>query len=116
MKIIRKIISYFIWTVVAIYFAITVFLHIPAFQSLIGSEVASALATKLGTKVEVGRVDLGFLNRIIIDDVHIYDQKNKPMLQATRPSARAHIVPAFKGKHSLSQEQLCAVDARPDPL
>ncbi|MDD6379757.1 MAG: translocation/assembly module TamB domain-containing protein [Prevotella sp.] len=112
MKIIRKIINYFIWTVVAIYFAITVFLHIPAFQGLIGSEVASALAEKLGTKVEVGRVDLGFLNRIIIDDVHIYDQKNKPMLQATRLSAKVDIIPLFRGKISISSAQLFGIDAR----
>ena len=112
MKLIRKITSYLIWTVVAIYFAITVFLHIPAFQSLIGSEVASALAGKLGTKVEIGRVDIGFLNRIIIDDVHIFDQKGKPMLQATRLSAKVDILPIFDGKISISSAQLFGIDAR----
>ena len=30
--------------------------------------------------MNVGRVDLGFLNRIIIDDVCIYDQQKKKML------------------------------------
>lgn len=112
MKLTRKIISYFIWTVMAIYFAITVLLHIPAFQSFIASKVADAIEEKLGTKVEIGRVDLGLLNRIIIDDVHIFDQKSKPMLQATRLSAKVDILPIFKGKISISSAQLFGIDAR----
>lgn len=77
MRIIRKVINYIIWTVVALFVLVTVVLHIPFVQNIVGSEVASALAGKLGTRVEVGRVDVGFLNRVIVDDVRIYDQKHR---------------------------------------
>ena len=40
--------------------------HIPAAQSYIGAKVSDAVGDVLGTQVSVGRIDLGFLNRIII--------------------------------------------------
>ena len=71
MKTARKIISYTLWTIVLFYLGVAVLLHVPAVQQWTGGIVASALAGKLGTRVQIGRVDLGFLNRIIIDDVQI---------------------------------------------
>lgn len=91
----RKVINVILWSVVALYFAVIILLHIPAIQNFTGAEVASALSKKLGTKVEVGRVDLGFLNRVVIDDVRIYDQQHKKMLCATRMSATIDIIPLF---------------------
>ena len=52
---------------------LVILLHLPAVKSSIGSEASNLLAHKLGTRVSIGNVDLGFLNRFIIDDVLIYD-------------------------------------------
>ena len=68
MKLFRHIINIVVWTVVGLYILVATLLHIPAIQQGIGSVVASAIGAKLGTKVSVGRVDLGLFNRIIIDD------------------------------------------------
>lgn len=111
MQQIRKFINYIIWTVVTLFIVITVLLHIPFFQEAVGSEVASALSDKLGTKVKVGRVDIGFLNRVIIDNVRIYDQNNKSMLYATRLAAKIDIIPIFEGRISVSSAQLFGLDA-----
>ena len=54
---------------------LVVLLHVPPVQAFIGSEVAGALAQKFGTQVSIGKVNLGFFNRIIIDDVMMLDQK-----------------------------------------
>ena len=54
--------------------------HLSPIQHFLGNQVSSALAQKFGTKVSVGRVDVGFFNRIIIDDVMMYDQKGDSML------------------------------------
>ena len=83
----------------------------PAVQNFIGSKVSDALSEKLGTKVEVGRVDLGFLNRVIIDDVVIYDQKDKKMLSSSRLSAKVDIAPLFSGQVSISSAQIFGMDA-----
>ena len=69
-----------IWTLIGLYVALIVLLHLSPVQQFLGSEVAGALAQKFGTKVQVGRIDLGFFNRIIIDDVMMYDQQGDSML------------------------------------
>lgn len=111
MKRLRKVINIIVWSVVAIYLAVIILLHIPFIQHLTGSEIAGALGKKLGTKVEVGSVDLGFLNRVVIDDVKIYDQQSKRMLCASRVSATIDIIPLFTGKVSVSSAQLFGLDA-----
>ena len=86
-------------------------LHVPAVQSFIGKQVADAVGEKLGTKVEVGHVDLGLLNRIVIDDVLIYDQSGKHMLGASRLSAKFEISPLLHGRISISSAQLFGLKA-----
>ena len=76
-----------------------------------GEQVAGTLAKKFGTKVSVGRVDLGFLNRIIIDDVSILDQQNKPLLKASRISAKIDYWLLCGGKVVISSAQLFGMHA-----
>ena len=62
--------------------------------------VADELSEVLKTKVVIGRINMGLLNRIIIDDVLLDDQSGQEMLKVTRLSAKFDIVPFFKGKIS----------------
>ena len=80
--------------------------YIPQTQNYIGRKVAGAIADKLGTQVSIGRVDLGFFNRIIIDDVKILDQQQKEMLRVGRLSVRMELWPLIDGKISISSAQL----------
>ena len=88
-----------------------VLLHIPTVQSFVGSQVAQALAGKFGTKVSIGRVNLGFLNRIIVDDVMMLDQQGDSMLYASRVSAKIDLIPLKDGKISISSAQLFGLNA-----
>ena len=80
--------------------------YIPHTQRFIGGKIAGAISDKLGTKVSIGRVDLGLFNRVIIDDVKILDQQQKEMLRVSRLSARLELLPLFDGKISISSAQL----------
>ena len=60
----------------------------------------------MGTELTIGRIDMGLLNRIIIDDVLLDDQSGKEMLKVTRLSAKFEILPLFKGKITISSVQL----------
>ena len=60
---------------VGLYFVFVVLLYVPFIQAFVGNTIGDALSEKLGTHVSVGKVDLGFLNRIIIDDLVINDQQ-----------------------------------------
>lgn len=88
-------------------------LRIPFVQRATGNAVAGALKDKLGTEVQIGRVDLGFLNRIIIDDVLIKDKVQKKMLQASRLSAKIELIPLLAdGKIRVTSAQLFGLKAQ----
>ena len=111
-KILKRIISIVIWTVIALNLLTAAVLRLPVVQQSVGSKVSAVLSEALGTEVSVGRVDLGFLDRIIIDDVTIPDQSNQPMLIITRLSAKVDILPLTKGRISISSAQLFGAHAR----
>ncbi len=81
-------------------------IQLPFVQQKIASAVSSALSEKLGTKVSVERVDLGLLNRLVIDDVVIYDQKDKAMLSSRRLSVKMELLPLLNGDYNVSSAQL----------
>ena len=80
-------------------------------QALIGSQVAEALSQKFGTRVNVGKVNLGIFNRIIVDDVMMYDQQGDSMIYASRVSAKIDFLPLKDGKISVSSAQLFGLKA-----
>lgn len=68
--------------------------------------IAKELSEVLNTRLTIGKINIGLLNRIIIDDVLLDDQSGKEMLKVTRLSAKFDIIPFFKGKISISSVQL----------
>ena len=63
-----------------------VLLRTPAVQAYVADNIESALESKIGSDVEIGTVDLRLFNRVIIDDVLIYDQARQQLLKAGRIS------------------------------
>ncbi len=86
-------------------------LHIPAVQRYTGKCVANVLQEKLGTKVSINNINLGFLNRIIIDGFEMSDQKNKQMLSSSRLSVSLDLIELTKGKISISSAQIFGMRA-----
>lgn len=110
-KKLKHIINWTIWSLLALYVGTIVAIHVPAVQRLLGEKVAEAVAEKVGTKVSVGNVDLGFLNRIIIDDVVILDQADSTMLRAGRLSVKVDLLPLLEGRIAISSAQLFGAHA-----
>ena len=81
-------------------------IRIPRVQQYLGEKTAQVVGKKLGTKVEVRQIDLGFLNRFILDNVIIYDQQQQQMVNAARITARVDIASLAVGKISISSAQL----------
>ena len=76
------------WTIVAVYLAVIMLVHLPFVQRWLGEEVSGLIAAKLGTKAKVEKVRLGFLNRVVVDGFELYDQHGKLMLRAARLAAK----------------------------
>ena len=106
MNTLRRIVSIAIWAIVGLYVAALLLTQMPVVQAYIGSQAAKAIANKLGTRVSIGRVELGLFNRVIIDDVTIYDQHGKKMLVASRLTAKIDLAPLADGRISLSSSQV----------
>ena len=111
MKKFKHICNSIIWTLIVLYLLLIVLMHLPSVQTFLGKEVAEALADKFGTKVEVGKVNLGFFNRIIVDDVMMYDQQGDSLIYASRLSAKIDYMAATQGKISVSSAQIFGLRA-----
>ena len=112
MKTFKHILGTVIWSFVTLYFLVILLTHLPFVQTKIGSTVASAIGSKLGTNVEVGSVNLGFLNRLIIDDVIIYDQKSEELAKIGRLSVKMEWSALAKGRISIASAQLFGAHIR----
>ena len=111
MKSVKNIVNGAIWALVGLVVTLLVLLRLPAVQSFIGSSVGDALSEKLGTEVHVGRVDLGFFNRVIIDDISMLDQEGKQMLTASRASAKLDFLALSQGRIVVKSAQLFGLKA-----
>lgn len=93
-------------TLLGVYLGIIVLLNIPYVQRKLSVFVAKELKTVLNTEVSVGRIDMGLLNRIIVEDVLLHDRRNEEMLKVARLSAKFEFLPLLKGKITVSSVQL----------
>ena len=101
-----------------LYIGIILLLNIPYVQHRMSVLVAKELSTVLGSELTVGRINIGLLNRIIIDDLVLNDQSGKELLKIGRLSAKFEILPLFSGKISIGNVQLFSFNAnleRPTP-
>ena len=87
-------------------------IHLPPVQKFIEKQAASSLSEVLGTDVSIERVELGFLNRIILDDVLVLDQQKKDLLRVGRLSAKIDLLPLAEGRISISSAQLFGAHAQ----
>ncbi len=71
-----------------------------------GEQTAHLLSGMLDTEVRIGTVDLGFLNRIIIDDVQVYDRKHNEALHAARIAVKIDLASLLDNKIAISSAQV----------
>ena len=112
MKTLKHIVNWTVWSLIALYVLVLGATRLPFCQDIIGNAIANAIGERLGTYVSVGRVNIGLLNRVIIDDVSILDQQNKRMLNISRLSASIDLLPLSDGKIRISSAQLFGAHAR----
>ena len=107
----KRIINITIWTLIGLYTAIIILLHIPSIQTYIGRCVADALCDKFGTKVKVGRVDLGFINRLILDDSYMQDKNGEQMLRVSRISVKINLLALANRQIEITSAQFFGLHA-----
>ena len=94
------------------YFGLIALLNLPAVQHRISTYAARELTRLTQAEVSIGNVDLGLLNRVVIQNVQIKDRQKKDMLGISRFSVKIDIPSLFRGKIRISSVQLFGLDAR----
>ena len=112
LKKLKIILNIFIWSVVGLYLTIVILLHLSVIQSKCGQYVGNLLSHKFGTEVRVDCVNLGFLNRIIVDGINMRDQQGKDMLHASRLSVKLDFLALSQGNISITSAQLFGLNAQ----
>jgi hypothetical protein len=110
LKRLKHIVNRTIWSLLGLYVLLLVVIHLPVTQRYLGEVVAGAIGKKLNTEVTVGRVDLGFFNRIIVDDVLIRDQQGQQMIHANRMTVKIDLLPLLDGSIRISSAQLFGLE------
>jgi hypothetical protein len=85
--------------------------RIPAVQERLAVIACQQIRDALGARTEIGRVELRLPNRIIIDDVMIYDQQSKEMLSVPRLSAAIDLMDLLDGRIIITSAQLFGMRA-----
>lgn len=111
LKRLKHITNWTIWSIVVLYISLMVLIQIPTIQKGIGRRMTTFIENKIGSEVSIGRIDLGYLTRIIIDDVVIKDQQGKEMIKAGRLSVKLSPISLLKGTILISSAQLFNVNA-----
>ena len=107
----KHIINWTVWSLLALYGCIFVLIHIPFTQQFLGRQIADIISEAIGANVKIERVELGFPNRVILDDVLILDQQQEEMLRVGRLSAKIEFLPLSYGRISISSAQLFGTHA-----
>ena len=102
----KKIIRGIIGGILLMYVCLIMLVNIPAIQKIIGGWTADVLSKQIHTDVNIGNVDLGLLNRLIIDDIDIKDQEGKTLLKADRMAVKLELLPLLKGTIRITNTQL----------
>ena len=83
---------------------------IPAVQGWTAGVLSQSLTDYLGTTVRIGNVSPGLFNRLIIDDIQVFDRKDSLMLSAARVAAKIRILPLLEKQVHIDNAQLIGAD------
>ena len=112
MKILKHITNWIVWTLLSLYAILVIAVRTTSVQQWLGQSLSEALGRKLGTEVTIGRIDIGFLNRLILDDVNINDHQQQSMIKAARLTARVDLAPLAFGQISITSAQVLGARLR----
>jgi len=111
MKLLKRTIQWTIGIICGLYFCLQVAMHIPPVQRWAGSVASHVLHNLWDWEISIGRIRLGLLNRIIIDDINLKDKQDSTMLHVSRLAAKLEIIPLLDGKISIANTQLFGTEA-----
>ena len=115
MRVLKLILSWAIWSLVALHIGLFLSVQLPPIQSWLGRKVSALLSETLGTQATVGRIGVGLTGRFVIDDVTIPGLQGDTLLRVGRMSVKAEVLPLLDGRISIASAQLFGAHAHLRP-
>ncbi len=97
--------------VVGVYLAVTLLVNIPFVQRWLANGVGTVLESVVGTRVDIGRVEIGWNGRIIVTNLVVDDQQGEEMLRVARVAARLGINELIHKRIRIGNAQLFGMHA-----
>jgi len=108
----KYIIRILVWGFLVIHIGLLILLNVPFVQKKLSAAISSELSKLLNTEVSVGHIELGFLNRLHIEDVRLNDLEGDEMLNVHRLTTRFEWKPLLDGKVVVNSIQLIGFDVQ----
>lgn len=108
---VKHIVRFTIIIALVCYFGIIAVLSLPFIQKRLSVLAAQELSRIMQTEVSIGNIDLGLLNRVIIQNVYLEDKSGQELLKVARLSAKIELSPLLHGRIRISSIQLFGLNA-----
>lgn len=92
--------------IIAVYASLILLFSLPSVQKALANWIADILSEKLETRVEIGSVNLGFLNRVRVSDLTMFDRNGTQMLKVPHVSGSMNYLQIIRGNIHISTAQL----------
>lgn len=102
----KNCVRWIIGIALGLYIGILILLNLSFVQQRTSMWVSQELSRLFHSQVTIGCIDLGLLNRLILEDFQLYDQSGQSLLQVPRLSVKWEWLPLLKGKISINSAQL----------
>ena len=107
----KRILQWLVGIIVGLYLAIALLVNIPFVQRWMANGVGSVLENIVGTRVDIGRVEVGWNGRLIITDLVVDDQQGEEMLRIARVAAKLGIHDIINKRVRIGNAQLFGMHA-----
>ena len=111
MKRTKSILSWLVGIIVGLYLMVTLLVNIPFVQRWLANGVEGILERVLDTEIEVGRIEIAWNGRLIVNDLQVWDKQGEEMLRVARVAARLGIRDLVNHRIRISNAQLFGMHA-----
>ena len=107
----KTILSWLVGIIVGLYLMVTLLVNIPFVQRWLANGVEGILERVLDTEIEVGRIEIAWNGRLIVNDLQVWDKQGEEMLRVARVAARLGIRDLVNHRIRISNAQLFGMHA-----
>lgn len=109
-KILVSLLSYLILGAIIIPIALALLLQVNLVQNYVVDQATSLISKKLETEVSIGRIDIRFINSLVIEDLYIADYQKDTLIYIKKIKASIENVNLMRGGFALGDVSLSDVE------